>query len=612
INGDASIGTNPTGLINDFDTAGVQDVTFTTTKSLGSATGLALGTQGLQDVDFSSGAVTGGTATGLTDDVGGSQTISWVGSPSPFENCGNAPPGTGALHGIQVSVDGAPATNVYFTASSGALNSYSVIAATISTYLSGLATATCVDGTGIVVTSNSTGPISSILITDTAPFAPVGLIASLPGGFLDTPVSGTTATNFEAVVAVNGTNQTLDINAGDAQTFTQLINQINIQVTGATASIAGGDLRITSNETGTSSTIDITDVDLFSSMNVSGSPGGFGIIQTAVPGTSTTYQTNMAVNSGGQQSVLITGDEAQTFVTLIGVLNLNIVGATVSLLSGTLRITSNSTGSSSTIDVIDGGLGSPVLPGIFASLSDVNSLPSPVDGVGATTYTTEIDFENGPRLITVIGNQAQNWDQLLSVINAQLPSGVVSTFGSPTDLFIDAGNNTVTITNDNLFTRLGATSLGSPNNTNTNGVFFNEFIPQNTGEGAHQVIPPFSDDDWIQIENIKKELIDARDNNGSDQFDATIELGSPGIVPNVIAATDVVSVYVNGVTFTGFTGSPQTQTTVDSGGFITVTGTNSQDFITVRKEKHVLTDDERNFDPDVFDDGTNLIQYKED
>ncbi|KKL89620.1 hypothetical protein LCGC14_1912870, partial [marine sediment metagenome] len=165
------IGTDPTGLINDFDTAGVQLVTFSTTKSFGSATGLTLGTQGSQDVDFLNGAVTGSTATGLTDDVGGSQTISWigVGSPLGFENCGNVPPGMGPIHGIQVSVDGAPVTNVYFLSPG---DSYAVIAATIATALSGRATATCISGTGITITSNSTGPISSILITDTAPFAP--------------------------------------------------------------------------------------------------------------------------------------------------------------------------------------------------------------------------------------------------------------------------------------------------------------------------------------------------------------------------------------------------------------------------------------------------------
>ncbi|KKL24857.1 hypothetical protein LCGC14_2411130, partial [marine sediment metagenome] len=391
-------------------------------------------------------------------------------------------------------------------------------------------------------------------------------------------------------------------------TFTGLISQMNLQLFGSTASIAGGDLRITSNETGVSSIITITDADLFSSMRVGGvgSPPGAGQIQAAVDGTSVSYQTTIAVDGGGEQDIVITGDDAQTFTELLNVLNNNISSAAVSLLSGVLRITSNSTGANSTIDLLE--VGSP--PGLFFNLSNVIfPFPAPVDGIDATTYTTEIDFENGPKLITVIGNQAQTWTQLLSVINAQLPSGVISTLvrNSQTDLFIDAGNNTVTITNDDLFTRLGET-FASP----ASGIFFNEFIPQNTGEGSHLVIPPFSDDDWIQIENIKKELIDARDKTNGNQLDVTTELGSPAIAPNAIAATDVVDVYVNGITFTGFAGSPQTQTTVDSGGFITITGTNPQDFIVTRKKKHVLTDDERDFDPDVSDDGTNLIQYKED
>ena len=615
---------NSTGLVNDFDTSGVQDITFSTAKTLGSSTGLTLGTQGLQDVDFSNGAVTGSTATGLTADVGGSQTISWVGSPSPFENCGNVPtiPG-GPFHGIQVSVDGAPVTNVYFL--SPGVDSYSIMAATIATALSGRATATCVNGTGIVVTSNSTGPISSILITDTAPFAP-GLITNLPGGALDTPESGTTAPNFEAVVAVNGNNQTLDINGGDAQTFTGLLVQMNLQLFGATTTIAGGDLRITSNETGVASVISITDTDLFSSMRVGGvgSPPGAGQIQTAVDGTSVSYQTTIAVNGGGEQTLIITGDEAQTITQLINVVNVNISGATISLLSGDLQITSNSTGSNSTIDLLE--VGSP--PGLFFNLTDVifpegAITPAPVDGVDATTYTTEIDLENGPRLITVIGNEAQNWTNLLSEVNAQLPTGslsVITRTGSPlpTDLLLSAGNSTVTITNDNLFTRLGATSLGSPKNANTNGVFFNQFIPKATGEGSLQfgdtgdfIVPPFDDDVWIQLEDMQKDLIDARDNNGSGQFDVTIQLGSPAVVPNVITADDIVDVYINGVKATGL-GSPDGEATVDSTGRITITGTNPQDFITIRKEKHIITDEEADFDPDVFDDGSNLIQYKED
>ncbi len=250
--------------------------------------------------------------------------------------------------------------------------------------------------------------------------------------------------------------------------------------------------------------------------------------------------------------------------------------------------------------------------------SDNTRRPStvPVDGIDATAYTTEIDVENGPRLITVIGNEAQNWNNLLTRVNAQLPTGSLSfiTRGSPTqtDLLLSAGNNTVTITNDNLFTRFGATSLGSPDNANTNGIFFNQFIPQDTGDGNHDVIPPFNDADWIQLENIRKELISARDNNGSDQFDATIQLGSPAIVPNVIAAADVIDVYINGVAATGFTGSPQFSTTVSAAGLVTISGTNPQDFITLRKNKHIITDTEADFDPDVFDDGSNLIQFKSD
>ena len=608
INGDASVGTNPTGLINDFNTSGVQQVTFTATKSLGSSTGLALGSRGYQEVSFPNGAIAAGSSTGLNSGGGGYQVISGIGSPV---TCGATAGLFGpALYTMTGSVDGGAPVIIYLYEAVTNTSTFSSIAGTIGAYLAG-ATATCDPGSnGIIVQSNSVGPGSSISLTD------LTLVAAM-GGSIDSAVAGSVATTYEATVTVDGGDQTLIISGDTSQTFGTLVQAMNNQLSGSSTSIVAGNLRVTSNSTGTGSTISITDVDIFSSTCFGvGSPCA-GNIEDNIPGTSTSYQTNIAVNGGSLQSAIVTGDDAQTFSQLIDRLNQNISGATVSLLSGVLRITSNTSGSNSTIDVIDGGTGSPITPsglGLLESLRDVETFQGtqpadrrpttePVDGTDATRYTTELDFENGLRLITVIGNEAQNWNNLLSRINSQLPIGAISTTTrlSPvqTDLLIDAGNNTVTITNDNLFTRLGESLMGSP--LSEDGIYFNQFIPQNTGEGNHTVVPPFRDTDWIQIENITKEMISARDKNNAGQFDLSVT----GIAPNSIVAGDSVDVYVNG-TLT------QSDVTVGTSGLTVITGTDPQDFVVVRKVKHVLTDDESDFDPDVSDDGTNLIQYKED
>jgi len=320
---------------------------------------------------------------------------------------------------------------------------------------------------------------------------------------IETATAGADSPTFEATVSVNaGSAQTIEVAGSSAQTFSQLIIAMNSQITGALTSIVGGDLRVTSNTTGVASSIDIVDVDLFSSMSVG---GGAGTILAAVAGTGVTYFQNFAVNGGGTQSISIIGDDAQTFSQLIDALDANITGASVSLTTGDeIRIVSDSTGIGSSIDILTGvGVGSPE---IFVSMSDFSALETPIDGVDATSYEALIDLGNGDRLVNIIGNQAQTFADLIDEINSQITSGfIASTPGG--DLQITAGNNTVTVTDV-----LGTGSPETPLFASLTG-FVPPFIPLNTGEGSHQIVPPFRDDAWVQLETIKKELIDARDKN---------------------------------------------------------------------------------------------------
>lgn len=119
------------------------------------------------------------------------------------------------------------------------------------------------------------------------------------------PITGTDPTGlandptvYTATVDVDGTPNAISVTGSTAQTFTTLLSEINADLTGAVASIVSGALRITSSSTGVTSTISITDTDLFSTLT------NFDVIDTAVPGVDavnagidiTSYPKPLAVN----------------------------------------------------------------------------------------------------------------------------------------------------------------------------------------------------------------------------------------------------------------------------------------------------------------------------
>ena len=82
-----------------------------------------------------------------------------------------------------------------------------------------------------------------------------------------------------AIVVDGGGSQLINIVGEEAQTFTALIAQINQDLTGASIGLSGGNLVVTSDTLGTSSTIAITDTDLFSTLT------NFNAVDAAVAGT---------------------------------------------------------------------------------------------------------------------------------------------------------------------------------------------------------------------------------------------------------------------------------------------------------------------------------------
>lgn len=86
------------------------------------------------------------------------------------------------------------------------------------------------------------------------------------------------ATVYTATVTVDGGGDAISIVGSAAQTYTTLITELDADTTGGTWSLIGGNLVCTSSTTGESSTIAITDTDLFLTLT------DFVAINAAVPG----------------------------------------------------------------------------------------------------------------------------------------------------------------------------------------------------------------------------------------------------------------------------------------------------------------------------------------
>lgn len=255
------------------------------------------------------------------------------------------------------------------------------------------------------------------------------------------------ATVFTATVLVNdlpfasaGAENAIAITGSTAQTFTTLVAQLNADLTGATATIEpDGNIKIESDATGvpiTNSSILISDGDLFSSLTgfdgfeaphgvgtdlfvVSQLPsqldldrfctlintyggslplspsaglqtvnvGGaiIGATATGLANDATVYVMDVVVD-GVVNPVSIIGSAAQTYTNLVTEINADLTGATSSVSTGDLVITSSATptfvGDDSSINIVDGvdSNTSSTLP-LLRSLTDFVGLQDPISGV---------------------------------------------------------------------------------------------------------------------------------------------------------------------------------------------------------------------------------------
>lgn len=94
------------------------------------------------------------------------------------------------------------------------------------------------------------------------------------------------ATAYTATITIDGVAKSVSVVGSNAQTFATLLTEINTDLAGAgTATLVGGNIRISSATTGSTSSVSISDTDLFGTLT------DYSAIATAVAGTTTSWIT---------------------------------------------------------------------------------------------------------------------------------------------------------------------------------------------------------------------------------------------------------------------------------------------------------------------------------
>jgi hypothetical protein len=229
------------------------------------------------------------------------------------------------------------------------------------------------DFKGLVTGGASTG-LSSVA-TATAGYATI----NLGGTATLTTASRLTATvnvksgvarTYKALAIIDGKIiKSISVSGSVGTTIGNVITAINTSLGAtATASLVNGNIKITSATTGTLSSVVIQDTGfLFNSLT-----GYVGI--TSIQGLApVTYAMNVNVN-GSTILVSFTGNDAQTYTTLISAINADLgTNASAAIVNGDIKITSATTGLTSKILVTDNNL--------LKSLTVFKSSKQPVNGI---------------------------------------------------------------------------------------------------------------------------------------------------------------------------------------------------------------------------------------
>lgn len=159
------------------------------------------------------------------------------------------------------------------------------------------------------------------------------------------PFDITAATNDALTITVNGGSaQPFTLTAGLGRTAQQIVDDINGATTGLTASVVDGFIKITSNTTGSSSSIQIG-TPVSHSANAT-----LGLTTGTYSGANGTQALTLNIDASGNQNITLTPGAARTAHQVAADINSQISGATARVdLDGHVIVDSNTTGTSSSV-----------------------------------------------------------------------------------------------------------------------------------------------------------------------------------------------------------------------------------------------------------------------
>ena len=230
------------------------------------------------------------------------------------------------------------------------------------------------------------------------------VVSTNPTGLLNTSAV------YTMNVTVDGIVKPISLVGSAAQTFTALISEINTDLgASAVASIVGGNIKIASTTTGSSSTISISDGTLLAALT------GFISIFPAVNGSGATSYTASVNINGVVYPLTVDPTVTNTFTQLLAVINAAItVNGTAALTGGDLRITSATLGTSSKVRINAGTL--------FSSIVHYMDIIPSADGGGLSrTYSAQV-LVDGLKLKSVrfLGTAGTTLTDVITEINADL------------------------------------------------------------------------------------------------------------------------------------------------------------------------------------------------
>lgn len=470
----ALVGGNATGLSSVASaTAGYATIDLGAAKLAGDASGLSAsaGTSGYAVANFQPG-VTAGTSLGLTAPTAGSQVVDVGGAVT----AGTATALVGATtYTATVTVDGvAKPISILGSAAS----TFGDLITELNADLGASATAAIVGG-NIKITSATYGPSSTVSITaDTLFAAPLaGFVA------VNAATAGTGTTSYTMTVTVDANGPvTVTLNPLVTTTFGGLVTLINTAI-GATgvAAIAGGDLKVTSSTSGTSSKVLLTVGTLLPAV-----AGFVGLLPPANGGgAARKYSATVVVDGYKIKTVSFTGVSGDTIQHVIDEINTDLgADATAALTGGDIVITSASTGATSSVALHDSGF-------LLASLTGYVGVTYTA-GTAPTTYTATVVVDGVSTPVSIAGSAAQTFTDLITQINTDLGAAATAALSGSTITITSATtgtSSTVVVGAGNLFQSLnGFRSLGQPQAGATD---FTEVLTRRTesGEIPADIIP---------------------------------------------------------------------------------------------------------------------------